>query len=160
VSLEWQTASEINNHFFTVERSVNGREWTIINRQDGAGNSYSTLNYSYIDHYPHAGESYYRLKQTDFDGKSKYSATKSVSLNHFIPETYKIYPNPAQGTFIVECGEEMVGNSYWIVDKTGKKVETGLLGGTKTVVHATALARGLYFIKVEGQDKPVKIIIN
>ncbi len=78
VHLNWSTASELNNDYFTVERSKDGLSWEEVVRVDGAGNSIHRLDYSSVDKRPYAGLSYYRLKQTDFDGQ--YSISKVVSV--------------------------------------------------------------------------------
>jgi len=63
VFLDWQTASELNNEFFTIERSINGNDWEEINKIDGAGNSSSLLSYWEVDNNPHKEISYYRLNK-------------------------------------------------------------------------------------------------
>ena len=69
VDLTWSTASEINNDYFTIERSQNGVYFQEFDIVEGAGNSTHKINYSLIDRDPFDGISYYRLKQTDYDGK-------------------------------------------------------------------------------------------
>jgi len=76
--LEWTTASEINNDYFNLERSSDGINFESIANVDGAGNSNTVLNYSFVDEYPFE-TTYYRLKQTDFDGSISY-ANNIVSL--------------------------------------------------------------------------------
>ena len=71
--LEWVTSSEINNDFFTIERSMDAQFFQVIGKVKGAGNSNSVLDYGFVDEYPHKGINYYRLKQTDFDGTYSYS---------------------------------------------------------------------------------------
>jgi hypothetical protein len=80
VYLNWTTASEINNDYFTVERSSDAVEFTAILRQNGAGNSATILNYTDIDLEPLSGVSYYRLKQTDFDGTESFSNAIAVNI--------------------------------------------------------------------------------
>jgi hypothetical protein len=80
VQLQWSTASEINNDFFTIERSVDGNNWNILAFIQGAGNSNQELHYKYYDENPLDGISYYRLKQTDFDGKYEYFAPVAVNF--------------------------------------------------------------------------------
>lgn len=95
IELNWVTASEINNDYFDVERSLDGINFTSISTINGAGNSIKNLSYSTIDYAPLRGWSYYRLKQTDYDGKTSYSnivTEKFIKLNDF-----KIYPNPNSG---------------------------------------------------------------
>ena len=67
--LKWTTASENNNDYFTIERSEDGENWKIIDIVDGTGNSTSNINYSLIDDSHKNVINYYRLKQTDYDGK-------------------------------------------------------------------------------------------
>ncbi len=71
--LSWKTASEINNDYFTVECSKDGKSFAEVLKIDGAGNSNRDLEYSAVDKDPLAGLSYYRLKQTDYDGEFEYS---------------------------------------------------------------------------------------
>ena len=72
VRLSWVTATETNNDFFTIERSINLKDWEVLGFVDGAGNSSRPLHYSFTDFNPLTGVSYYRLKQTDYDGKYEY----------------------------------------------------------------------------------------
>src|SRR6185436_3568977 len=78
VELSWATATELNNDFFTVERSADGTHFEEVLRKPGAGNSTVTLYYSDFDEMPLHGYSYYRLKQTDYDGHYTYSEIKTV----------------------------------------------------------------------------------
>ncbi|MDD5571939.1 MAG: T9SS type A sorting domain-containing protein, partial [Bacteroidales bacterium] len=85
VNLYWSTAAEINNDYFTIERSVDSKNFEIITTVKGAGNSNRILKYSAIDESPPLGIVYYRLKQTDFDGTYKYSDVISVKVNGNVP---------------------------------------------------------------------------
>ncbi len=73
VDLRWITASEINNDFFTIERSTDAKVWEEVITTNGAGNSNQLLEYFETDYEPIVGISYYRLKQTDFNGEYTYS---------------------------------------------------------------------------------------
>lgn len=77
-TLCWSTASESNNDYFTVEKSSDGKEWREIAKKPGAGNSVMTLNYSIQDQNVESIVNYYKLKQTDYDGKFKYSEIISI----------------------------------------------------------------------------------
>ena len=81
VSLEWETATELNNDYFTLERSADGFAWEILGTKDGAGTSVKSIFYDFIDENPLAGISYYRLKQTDFDGAYEYFDIRAVEIN-------------------------------------------------------------------------------
>jgi len=76
--LYWSTASESNNDFFTVEKSMNGSDWEIVDRQSGAGNSSNQMNYYTLDRNVERTINYYKLTQTDYDGRFKYSEIISM----------------------------------------------------------------------------------
>jgi len=73
VILNWTTVSEINNHYFEVERSIDTKTSKSVGKLNGAVNSNTLLTYNLIDENPETGTSYYRLKQVDYDGKFTYS---------------------------------------------------------------------------------------
>lgn len=81
VDINWSTASQANNDYFTIERSQNGYNWEDLEEIDGAGNSTSTLNYNIKDLRPYLGTSYYRLTQTDYDGASETFQPVSVFID-------------------------------------------------------------------------------
>ncbi len=96
VDAYWTTASELNNDYFTLERSKDGITFEKLVITDGAGNSNFMINYSETDFSPYEGISYYRLMQTDFSGANSYS--KIVAVNYIIADdNISIYPNPADG---------------------------------------------------------------
>lgn len=76
----WITASEINNDYFTLERSTDGINFYTITQVKGAGNSTTTIEYSYIDRNPENGVNYYRLSQTDFDGN--FEVFKTIAIDN------------------------------------------------------------------------------
>ncbi len=81
VNLEWATASETNNDYFTIERTTNFANIDVVATLPGAGNSSQTNYYSYADNSPEQGVNYYRLKQTDYDGSYEYSSWEAVDLS-------------------------------------------------------------------------------
>jgi hypothetical protein len=102
VELEWITESEINNERFTVCRSSDLQSWEELLSLPGAGNSNAPLTYAAADERPQEGINYYRLTQTDYDGRFK----------HFVPiyafctegnveESLMVFPNPSDGIFTV-----------------------------------------------------------
>jgi hypothetical protein len=90
--LHWSTASEDNNDYFTIEKTKDGIDWKIVKREPGAGNSSNQLYYSLVDENVESIINYYRLKQTDYDGKFKYSDIISIDNrnNREIKEVVKI----------------------------------------------------------------------
>jgi hypothetical protein len=99
IMLNWATASEKNNDYFTIERSNDATNWEVVEHITGAGNSDLTNEYSFSDLQPFNGVNYYRLKQTDFNGRSVYSTILTVDNSSNTIET-SIYPNPATGSTI------------------------------------------------------------
>jgi hypothetical protein len=95
--LNWATASETNNDYFTVEKSIDGINFEPITTVDGAGNSSQILNYSAIDNTLQHGISYYHLKQTDYNGQISYSNLVAVEYQHTNNSIFNIYPNPNHG---------------------------------------------------------------
>lgn len=81
VILNWETASEKNNNYFAVQRSIDLQNWEAVKQLPGAGNSQLRLYYSTMDDNPVIGTSYYRLIQFDFDGKSSCSDIQSVKVS-------------------------------------------------------------------------------
>jgi hypothetical protein len=95
INLQWTTESEINNDYFTIERSSDGIAFETITKQKGAGNSTQKLFYSFIDKLPFNGKNYYRLKQTDYDGKFTFSQVVFVQINQ-TKDKIILYPNPSR----------------------------------------------------------------
>jgi len=96
IELQWSTATEINNNYFTLERSIDGNNWEILAYVEGAGDSNYQIDYDYTDEYPYHGISYYRLKQTDFDGKFEYFTPVAVN-NQKVTETVEIVKVASNG---------------------------------------------------------------
>lgn len=96
VQLQWQTASESNNDFFTLERSLDGQYFEAIGTVSGQGTTSEYSNYSFLDAKPRQGVNYYRLVQTDFDGTYKILPT-IVSIDYEVMGDIKILPNPISG---------------------------------------------------------------
>jgi len=93
VDLQWKTASEINNDYFTVSRSATGTNFESIGSVNGSGTTNAPHSYSLIDYKPLLGKNYYQLKQTDFDNRITTSETIVVNVLSLEP-LISIYPNP------------------------------------------------------------------
>ena len=89
--LYWSTASEDNNDYFNIEKTRDGKIWNSISNMKGAGNSSTQLYYSFVDEDVENIINYYRLKQTDYDGKFKYSEIISIdNRTNKVKEIYKV----------------------------------------------------------------------
>ncbi|GAB4285119.1 MAG: hypothetical protein Kow0068_10360 [Marinilabiliales bacterium] len=123
IELKWSTATEQNNDYFTIERCNNDTNFETIGYIKGAGNSNELINYSFLDEYPLQGIAYYRIKQTDFDGTSKYTDVVSIKLEQSQSSNFIIYPNPAKA-----CDNVYVDLSGFESDKEVLVVVYNILG--------------------------------
>jgi len=158
VDLTWQTATEINNNYFTIERSRNGINWEALNKVDGAGNSSSLLSYQSTDKRPYLGISYYRLKQMDFDGQFEYSQIKSVNIKNSRNSNIEIFPNPTvnQITIVGNLNELKEINIYNIVGQNvttlTKQIENN---GHESKIDLSQLNAGIYYVKTKTKSNKV-----
>lgn len=150
VFLTWSTASEKNNDYFTLERSKDGILFNIIGTVGGAGNSSNKINYKFIDKSPKSGVSYYRLKQTDYNGDYDYSEMKSVVNNN--DTSFNIYPNPVTSGQSISLDFTMDKNEIYYVellDLMGRTVRSEILKSTDINI---SLPRGEYIIRVTSKN--------
>jgi len=155
VFLEWTTSSEINNDYFTIEKSSDAYNWEKVSNIKGNGNSNNYKYYSEIDNNPYLGTSYYRLKQTDFDGKYTYSKIIAVSNNKNI--NFNIFPNPTKGIVNIISDEEF---NYRIFNSLGKTIEKSIK--TSENMKIDIYNDGIYYIQLIFKNKTItrKIIVS
>ena len=116
--ISWRTASETNCDHYTIERSSDALNFEELTTVAASGTSHKELSYSAKDAQPFSGTNYYRLKQTDFDGKYKYFEIKQITFSDFMD--VNINPNPSFGNYrIVSKMEEL---SITVFDVVGRKV--------------------------------------
>lgn len=115
--LEWLTVSELNNHFFTLERSIDGIQWEIIHIEEGSGNSNTPIAYEYKDYnFNKTITNYYRLSQTDYNGQSEYFSIISIdgqktqtceNYEYYNLMGEKIdYQSVPSGVYLRKCGDK------------------------------------------------------
>ncbi len=160
VDLEWSTATEINNDYFTIERSYDGIEFSGLLTEKGAGNSNVVLNYSAIDTHPLPGISYYRLKQTDFDDQFSYSnvvAVKFVSDSKFFIQAG---PVPATDKIRLTCmgGTDFSPELYQLDGRLVKIFSTVSEGISD--LDISGIAGGVYLLRVNSDfgQKSLRIV--
>ncbi|HLO57026.1 MAG TPA: choice-of-anchor D domain-containing protein [Saprospiraceae bacterium] len=154
--LSFATASETNNDFFTIERSADGTSFDAIREIKGAGNSNTTLNYEFTDEKPFVGINYYRIKQTDYDGKFSYTDIKSVRHNMY--GNLSITPRTTEGRLqITTDAEDYTLDVYNVAGQQVKSYPSLSLDQSISIDELTA---GLYYIKVNvgGQVETTKIV--
>jgi hypothetical protein len=156
VQLNWTTTTEKNNDYFNVEHSVDGINFTSISRIKGAGNSKQTLSYSSVHYTSLEGVSYYRLKQTDYDGKIRYSNKKAVefSTSDFV---FNVYPNPFSDEITFHTNVNLKDASLIIYssNKVVKEIEN--ISGQTFTFQRENLRSGLCWIKLVQDDKVIAI---
>ncbi|MFN8153566.1 MAG: T9SS type A sorting domain-containing protein [Bacteroidia bacterium] len=153
--LFWTTASELNNDYFTLERSADGRSFTALGDIDGSGNSTDVRNYSFKDYTPAAGLNYYRLKQTDFDGTS--SLSKIIALrNDQISGISYSYNAVDQQVYIHSSVSHTAATSVNLTDELGRIVYQGEMNGQDAMLNVSTLAQGTYFLQVAGEAQNLK----
>jgi hypothetical protein len=158
VDLRWETATEINNDHFTIERSTNGINYETIGTIAGAGNSKKTIRYSFADPKPLKGTSYYSLRQTDHSGESKILETAAVSCTGI--SEFAIHPNPSTGIFSIDGAEQ--NSEIIITDVLGKIMLQTKITAEKTEIDLNDQVNGIYFVKVisESGITSNKIVVN
>lgn len=154
VCLTWQTETEINNDYFTVEKSKHGLNWEVVDSIDGAGNSNSILEYEIIDKNPNHGLSYYRLKQTDYNGDFEYTEPNSVNFEGINSEKQSIYPNPAK-SIITISGLSGDKESYKYYNSIGQDVTSLIrtlnMTDSELRLDISQLEKGVYFIRTKSK---------
>jgi hypothetical protein len=148
VLLEWKTASEINNDYFSVERSSNGFDFEEIGTVFGAGNSNVINRYNFTDFEPLAAYSYYRLKQVDFDSQFEYSEIIAVKGSEVNTLSMKVFPNPFSDIIVVDNGDKEIGYIR-VYDSSGKILFHELFKQTNTTINLNHLDAGTYYLSNE-----------
>jgi hypothetical protein len=146
VLLNWTTASEINNDYFDIERSINGIDFEQIGRLAGSGTTSEIRKYSFTDRETRSS-SYYRLKQVDFDGAFEFSPFIKYSVN-------------AEMTIVRETADEWVVNGisehaidYFITTSNGTLVSKGSFK-TDLIVEKSSYKAGVYFLTIVVNSTP------
>lgn len=160
-TINWTTASEINNDYFTIERTTDGINFDMIGIVEGAGNSNQEQAYSFFDNQVSSGILYYRLRQTDFDGNNETSDLISVSCEDKNSLSLQLKPNPACNELIIEIsGNNDEMKSIFITDVTGQSVITmGIPANRETIINIEHLSKGVYFVSSPSIEiKSIKFI--
>lgn len=149
VKIDWETACEINNDYFTVEKSNDATHWTTIRTIAGQGNSSKTKAYSAFDYDFWANKTaYYRLKQTDFNGDFSYSEIQVIEPSKMV-QTISVFPNPA-GEFLTISNLNAVSEIV-LIDLSGKhklSIQNYVAGNA---INVSQLPRGHYLLMIRSK---------
>lgn len=145
VLINWETAQEVNNKGFELERSADGKIFLPLGDVASKGNSNTLTVYTLHDKNPLNGTSYYRLKQIDLDGKITELGIRQATLN-LTPYTLHLYPNPVSSILNFSGLNDKNGTVNWY-NINGQKIGESIIENDKTAMPAH-LSNGLYFIKI------------
>lgn len=165
VDINWTTASETNNHFFTIERSENGADFIKTGTVNGAGNSIVKRSYSLKDINSPSSIVYYRLKQTDYDGKYTYSPVIAVKNKKKKKEDALslryIGPNPFSDNFTVNYTTDKAGITRMELYNTKgeliqrENTESNPGNNRYRYDDHIGLATGIYILKMTDDEKSI-----
>lgn len=148
VILNWQTASEINNKGFEIQKSADGITWTKIGFVNGSINSSVEKNYQFTDAKPLKGKNFYRLLQLDLDNKPSYSFIVSVNITQ--SGFYSLANNPGNGLYRlhIDAGTERV--NFSVFDEGGRKIMSKSNNGVvEQTIDITNFPAGIYLLQIQ-----------
>lgn len=160
VVIKWSTAGEINSNYYSIERGIDGIDWQTIGMIEAKDDLSERRNYSFTDKAIYS-ISYYRLKQTDLNGTSKYF--KSIVIKNCREDLTEliIYPNPSMGTFNLSFnGEKDKFHSVSIYNVAGEKVYHSEI--YPSAINLPGKPNGVYFIQVNTTSTTIikKLVIK
>ncbi len=161
--LKWETLTETNNEYFSIEKSLDGIRWTSIGVVKGGGTTSDVRSYSFVDESISAYSNYYRLQQVDYDGSFSNSKALNVRSScydeNIIIGITELFPNPilnddrVQIKFYTDKTERA---NIYITDELGrlvKEIPINVSEGLNNLsFEAKSLAAGLYFVQVRGDN--------
>ena len=163
VKLHWTTATELDNDYFEIERSLNGIDYEYLTTVDGAGNSIQHRNYHAVDPNPKMGWNYYKLYQVDFDGTRNEVGIVVVSVNEEVLD-WVIYPVPVEDELIIRLADDMAieGTTLTIYNSLGQIMVTQILDTSTNIytINTDDWAAGVYTVKMSDivRERTQKII--
>jgi sugar lactone lactonase YvrE len=157
--LNWSTASEINNKYFEVQRSIDSKTFSTIGIVEAKG---FAGEYLFKDENPFVGINYYRLKQVDIDGKFSFSETKSVKFDGDGKLSFVMYPNPAKEKVNVYANAFFGKGEIIITDISGKQIQQQVLVVGNNTIEIKNLTKGIYFVNIvtEKEKQTQKLVVE
>jgi photosystem II stability/assembly factor-like uncharacterized protein len=156
--LAWTTASETNNHYFEIMKSINGVDFFSIGKVNSSGNSSGNSDYSYQDLDPSAGNNFYRLKQVDLDGRTKNSGIIKIEVKKNATDL-NIYPNPSTSKISIEYADGFDNVRMDFINMLGVHVTDKTViyreSNRKINVEISQLPPGLYVVKLSGKSERI-----
>lgn len=147
ISLQWATAQEQNNKGFYIERSADGQSWSSIgwvNTKAHNGNSDVKLNYSFTDNNPINGKNFYRLQQTDLNGRYEYGDVRTLKIENTVQ--VKAFPNPVIHSLTLSGLNK--GETIYLYNITGQQLQQVTVSSPTQVINMSHLSPAMYSIVV------------
>jgi hypothetical protein len=159
VMSSWKVASEQGNHYFTIQRSQDAEKWEDIGIVESQGDTHTERSYAYTDKSPKNGLSYYRIRQTDFNGDEDHSEIRSVVFDSQYTQ-HRIFPNPTSDLITITPWNS--DKKIKLFDPTGKTIEAPMLeSGT---FDLRQILPGAYFVEISDSENAhiehIKMIVE
>ncbi len=160
IHLSWQTATELNNDYFTIERSQNGIHYEAIGKVQGYGTTNEQQDYEFADNNPLPGLSYYRLRQTDFDGTIEIFRPVSVVFEGLASASASVFPNPfsqSELTVSLQGVATLSDVQLDVLNVNGVPVYSTVVNAGSSSAHAATLRldflpKGYYVVRLSGNN--------
>lgn len=161
IALRWNTAEETHSDRFDVQRSADGKNWATIGTQKSQGESYSVVNYTFVDKKPASGDNFYRLKMIDTDKTFAYS--KIIKIGYDVPAlNSESYPNPVSDVLNLRSTDWSQVKAVEMHSLTGLSVYKSGKNVSKTI-DVKSLPVGMYILTITHKNGEVinrKVLIN
>lgn len=157
VNINWATATEINNDYFSVEKSTDNRTFFEIGQVKGGGNKNTISKYLYEDSNPGIGTLYYRIKQTDYNGEFDYSSVVSVVPGKMLGNV-TFNPNPASSNVTVTWDAGVKEQlTLQVTDLTGVVILSEPLSTDNNLhyLNVSNINNGLYLVNILSKNEMV-----
>ncbi|MES2588895.1 MAG: T9SS type A sorting domain-containing protein [Bacteroidota bacterium] len=147
VDLTWETISERDNDYFTVDKSTDGVNWSFLKTVDGSGTTTELKNYNVTDEHPSFGINYYRLRQTDFDGEKTEGIIKTVEVK--TDGLFMLSPNPGKDLIFLN-GKDLNEYKVEVFNNLGESlhVKLDVVNDLQLEMNTSNLAAGVYYVSL------------
>lgn len=163
VALDWTSASEQNVDSYIVQRALQLNAWEDIETVAAVGNTQDVTSYETVDHKPHAGMSYYRLKMIDLDGTIDYSPARSIHIGGVSKAT--VFPNPVLDGNLIVSMDGLEASEIHIISAVGQRllVQSSTLSTNEKSFEVGHFSSGVYFVEIvqEGmQSQRIRFVVQ
>lgn len=159
--INWSTTLETNNAYFLLEKSVNGKDWQLLEKVFSKGNTENLTNYETVDKNPYHNITYYRLVQVDLDGTLHYSSIVSVKFSSQELQL-NAFPNPSNGNLTIVWNTEFDQEiSIRLINSLQQTILSRKVSNESNI-SLDNLSKGIYFLEVRFRNtiETKKIVVQ